>query len=452
MSDDTQAASRPVFSVSQLNAAARQLLEDGFPLIWVEGEISNLSRPASGHLYFTLKDERAQIRCALFRNRRSGIQCEPQNGRQILVRGGISLYEARGDYQLIVEYLEEAGHGALQRAFEALRTKLQAEGLFDAALKRPLPAFPRRVGVITSPRGAALRDILSVLKRRFPLIEVLVYPVQVQGEQSAPQIVEALHSASRDPRCDVLILARGGGSLEDLWSFNDERVARALRDSAIPVVCGVGHETDFTIADFAADVRAPTPSAAAELISPSAEELAAVLRGQTRDLQTGIATLIGDHRQMLAELRRRLARQVGHILTRERERLGWLQTRLAGNLMQRSRERRQRLQWLSQRLQGLHPRRRMQQVTQRLDELEGRLRRAELRLIERRRERMTALARALNAISPLQTLERGYAIATVASDGSVIRSPDQVAPGDEIRVRVEAGIIPARVISTDDTD
>src|SRR5579871_6168918 len=264
---------RKVISVSDLNRAARGLLEGGFPLLWVEGEISNLARPASGHLYFSLKDSQAQVRCALFRNRNLLLRFKPADGMHVLVRGRVSLYEPRGDYQFIAEHMEEAGHGALQRAFEELKQKLTAEGLFDAARKRPLPAAPRSIGVITSPSGAALRDILSVIRRRYPLARVVLYPVPVQGEGSGAKIAAMLRTASERADAEVLILARGGGSLEDLWAFNEENVARAIRASRIPVVSGVGHETDFTIADFAADLRAATPSAAAELIVPDGEAL-----------------------------------------------------------------------------------------------------------------------------------------------------------------------------------
>lgn len=248
-----------ILTVSDLNEAVRQQLESGFPLVWVEGELSNLARPASGHLYFSLKDSGAQVRCALFRNRARLLGFRPADGTQVLARARVSLYAPRGDYQLIVEHMEESGDGALRRAFEALRRKLEAEGLFDPATRRPIPAFPRRVGVITSPSGAAIRDILSVLRRRFPALPVLVFPVPVQGTEAAPAIVRALEQAACQGDCDVLILARGGGSLEDLWAFNEESVARAIRACPLPVVSGVGHETDVTIADFAADLRAATP-------------------------------------------------------------------------------------------------------------------------------------------------------------------------------------------------
>ncbi|MDE2196596.1 MAG: exodeoxyribonuclease VII large subunit, partial [Gammaproteobacteria bacterium] len=263
---------RQVFSVSRLNHEARALLEGGFPLLWVEGELSNLSRPASGHLYFSLKDAAAQVRCALFRNRATLLRCKPAEGMQVLVRARVSLYEPRGDFQLIVEHMEDAGHGALQRAFEQLRQKLAGEGLFDPAHKKPLPAMPGIIGVVTSPSGAALRDILSVIRRRQPSARVILYPAPVQGEGAGAKLAAMIRTASARAECDVLIIARGGGSLEDLWAFNEEAVARAIHACALPIISGVGHEIDFTIADFVADARAPTPTAAAELVTPDRNE------------------------------------------------------------------------------------------------------------------------------------------------------------------------------------
>ena len=267
-----------VLTPSQLNTLARDLLEGAFPLVWVEGELGNLSRPSSGHLYFTLKDARAQVRCAMFKSRSGWLKFAPREGLRVLARGRLTLYEARGDYQLVLDHMEEAGEGALRRAFEELKARLSAEGLFDAGRKRALPAYVRRLGVITSPSGAAVRDVLSVLARRFPLLEVEILPVPVQGAAAAAQITALLRRAAASGRFDVLLLTRGGGSLEDLWAFNDEQLARAIAASGVPVVSAVGHETDFSLADFAADLRAPTPSAAAELLVPSREDLVRRLR------------------------------------------------------------------------------------------------------------------------------------------------------------------------------
>ncbi|HEU4485077.1 MAG TPA: exodeoxyribonuclease VII large subunit, partial [Povalibacter sp.] len=265
---------RDVYSPTRLNREARTLLERGFPVLWIEGEMSNLSRPSSGHWYFSIKDEGAQLRCAMFRQRNLLARFTPRDGQVVLLRGRISLYEPRGDYQFLVDHIEEAGEGALRRRFELLKTRLAAEGLFATERKRPLPKHPARIGVVTSPSGAAIRDVLHVLRRRFCSIPVLIYPVPVQGAGAATQIAAAIRLASARADCDVLILARGGGSLEDLWSFNEEVVARAIAACTIPIVSGVGHEVDFTIADFVADLRAPTPSGAAELVAPDCKEWA----------------------------------------------------------------------------------------------------------------------------------------------------------------------------------
>ncbi|MDX1433546.1 MAG: exodeoxyribonuclease VII large subunit, partial [Gammaproteobacteria bacterium] len=299
-------AIRDVYTVSELNMQARALLEERFPRIWVQGEISNLARPRSGHIYFSLKDDRCQLRCAMFRMHNQRIDFTPEDGMQVLAQGRVSIYPERGDFQLIVQFLEEAGAGALRRAFEALKQRLAAEGLFDEALKRPIPALPRQIGVVTSPTGAALHDIVSILARRFPAIPVLVYPVPVQGADAAPEIARMLDVASARAECDVLILARGGGSLEDLWAFNDEGVARAIRRSQVPVVTGVGHEVDVTIADFAADARAATPSAAAELVSPDVREWRQLLAAGMQRLERCARRHLIDTRRALEALERRL--------------------------------------------------------------------------------------------------------------------------------------------------
>ncbi|MCG7868769.1 MAG: exodeoxyribonuclease VII large subunit, partial [Candidatus Thiodiazotropha taylori] len=316
---------REIFSVSRLVRETRAILEASFPLLWVSGEISNLAQPASGHIYFSLKDEAAQVRCAMFRMKRQRLRFQPENGQQVLIRAKVSLYEARGEFQLIAEHMEPAGEGALRFAFEQLKQKLAAEGLFDTEQKKPIPVPPKQLGLITSPSGAAVRDLLSVLKRRFPALPVIIYPVQVQGEDAARQIVQMLKLAERRQECDLLILSRGGGSLEDLQAFNEEQVARAIHQLSIPVVTGIGHEIDFTIADFVADRRAATPSAAAELVTP--DQL---------------------------EWQQRL-----HAVTR----------RLKQNQQQRLQQLQQHFSALLKRLQIQHPKRRLQQQAQRLDEL-----------------------------------------------------------------------------------
>ena len=398
---DNPIAAREVYSPSALTRFVRDLLEDVLPLIWIEGEISNFSRPASGHLYFTLKDSGAQVRCAMFKPRSTWLRFKPGDGMRVLARARVSLYEARGEFQLIVDSLEEAGEGALQRAFEQLKTKLAAEGLFDADRKRAIPKIPRRIGVITSPSGAAIRDVLSVIARRFPLAEIEILPVPVQGKEAPPAIVAMLGAASAARRHDVLLLTRGGGSLEDLWAFNDEAVARAIRASAIPVVSAIGHEIDFTIADFAADLRAPTPSAAAELLVPDAAEIA---RGFVR------------HRQRIEQL-----------------------------LLRGLESRTQRLDHLLARINAQRPQARLARADERLHMLHRRLADRARGGIERRASRLGELARTLHAVSPLATLDRGYAILFERESGRVVRSVTQATPGAPLRARVADGEIDLRV-------
>ncbi len=380
-------------TISELNEMVRVLLEDAFPPIWVEGEISNFVRPASGHWYFSLKDSGAQIRCAMFqgRNRSAGFQIE--NGLQVTVRGKISLYGPRGDFQLIVDTIEEAGSGALQRAFEMLKARLNQEGLFDTAHKKPLPAFPTSIGVVTSPTGAAIRDIVTVLKRRFRNVPIIIYPTAVQGENAAPQIVRALQTANERNECDVLIVGRGGGSLEDLWAFNEEIVARAIYASDIPVVSAVGHEIDFTIADFVADKRAATPSAAAELVSPDSNEW----------------------QQHLHKLHRLLTRCIKSELEQTQKNIEHLSKRLR------------------------HPGQRIQEQLQRIDESDLRLQRALQIIFNNARHKLDNVSRALHAVSPLATLTRGYAIVTRAATGEILRDSAQAFAGDQIIAKLGEG-------------
>ena len=431
---------RDIYSVSRLNHEARMVLEGNFPLLWVEGEISNLARPASGHWYFSLKDSQAQVRAAMFRNRNQLLRFRPADGTQVLVRARISLYEARGDYQLIVEHMEEAGAGALQRAFEALKQRLAAEGLFAPEHKRPLPALPRRIGVVTSPSGAAIRDILSVLARRFPAIPVVLYPVPVQGEGAGARIAAALRRAGERAECDVLILARGGGSLEDLWAFNEEAVARALYDSPIPVVSGVGHEVDVTIADFAADLRAATPSAAAEAVSPDGQAwLQQLLR-----LDGRLLTLLRQHqrqaRQALEGLGRRLqAQHPGQRLRQRAQRLDELDQRLRRAQDRRlARARIDLSQWQA-RLRGLAPAPRLARLAARRGELERRLRAALAHRLERQRQALKGLVRALDTVSPLATLGRGYSITRRVRDGALLRTAGEVELGEQMETRLADG-------------
>jgi exodeoxyribonuclease VII large subunit len=434
---------RDIFSVSRLNREARAVLEGHFPLIWVEGEISNLARPSSGHWYFSLKDSQAQVRAAMFRNRNQLLRFKPADGLQVLVRARISLYEARGEYQLIVEHMEEAGAGALQRAFEALKARLAAEGLFATEHKQPLPVLPRRIGVITSPTGAAIRDILSVLARRFPSIPVVLYPVPVQGEGAGARIAAALQTAGRRAECDVLILARGGGSLEDLWAFNEEVVARAIHVCPLPVVSGVGHEVDVTIADFAADLRAATPSAAAEAVSPDGQEwLTRLLRLDARLLGL-LRRREQQARQALDGLGKRLqARHPGQRLRQQAQRLDELEQRLQRGLNRRLDTARTALAQWRARLRGVAPGPRLARLAARRTELERRLRSVLENRLDQRRQALKGLARALDTVSPLATLGRGYSITRRVRDGALLRTAAEVAVGEEIETRLaEGGLI-----------
>jgi exodeoxyribonuclease VII large subunit len=533
---------RLVYTPSRLNREARTLLERGFPALWVEGEISNFSRPSSGHWYFSLKDADAQLRCAMFRQKNQFLRFMPKDGMHVQIRGRVSLYEPRGDYQFIADAMEEAGEGLLRRKFELLKAKLAAEGLFAEERKRPLPRLPRRIGVITSPTGAAVRDILHVLQRRFPMIPVLIYPVPVQGATAAPQIAAAIRAASARAECDVLILARGGGSLEDLWAFNEEVVARAIYDCSIPLVSGVGHEIDFTIADLVADVRAPTPSAAAERVTtPDCHEWSRLFTRQARHLEATLERALSaradriawlsrrlaqlhpgiqvrQHAQRLDELEQRLVATIGRKLARANDQHQWLNRRLAQQhpgmeLHRRSlrlRELQQRLiavtrgilarnidraTWLDHRLMQAHPgievaRRatrlheieqrlarsirhglyrkrsevwqlaarlrhespelRLTMVMHRVDAFDARIQRAMSKRLDAWRTQHRVAATRLNAVSPLATLERGYAIVSTPTD-HVITDAAKTAKGELIKARLAKGTLIARIEDIGDT-
>lgn len=440
MSTSLPALERDIFTVSRLNQAVRTLLEQGFSLIWLEGEISNLSRPASGHLYFSLKDPQAQVRCALFRNRALLRSARLENGLKVLVRARVSLYESRGDYQLLIEHIEEAGEGALRRSYDELRLRLQQEGLFDPVSKRSLPRFPRQVGIITSPTGAALRDVLSILRRRFPALNVLIYPVPVQGEQAGERIAQTLALASRRRDCDILLLVRGGGSLEDLWAFNEERVARAIHACTIPIVCGVGHETDVTIADFAADIRAPTPSAAAELVSPDRIEWLRKFTLLEERLNTAVRRRLTARGQDLNWLGQRLFRQ--HPKSRLQQltqRLDELEQRLHHCMYQRLKHHHLRCTGLTARLRTQRPDRRIQQLQERLSALSQRLQTTMVQRLKDGTYRLGSTSRALHAVSPLQTLGRGYGIIRSYPGKEVIRRAEQVQVGEQVEALLSQG-------------
>jgi len=433
-----------VLSVSALNRSVRDLLEHRFPLLWVGGEISNFVQARSGHHYFSLKDDQAQVRCVMFRGRGASLDWQPRDGLQVEVRALVSLYEPRGDFQLNVEFMRRAGLGALYEAFLRLRDRLEREGLFDPAIKRPIPAYPRSIGVVTSPAAAALRDVLTTLARRNPSVPVVVYPTAVQGEGAPAEIVAALAAAARRRECDVLILCRGGGSIEDLWAFNDERVARAIRACAIPVVVGVGHETDFTIADFAADLRAPTPTGAAELASPERAELRARLdllagrlhRRITRDLETRL--------QLLDHLTRRLVHP-GRRLDAQTALLAQLRARLA-LAAERSLERGHwRLRDLADRaVRGLPA---LAPLEARVAGLAQRMRAAALHGSAQRTARLESLVQSLAHLDPRAVLERGYAIVR-DGEGRIVRRSAGLARGDPLDLTFAEGGANARVEQT----
>jgi exodeoxyribonuclease VII large subunit len=436
---------RRILSVASLNREARRIVETGLGTVWVEGEISNLSRPSSGHLYWSLKDSEAQVRCAMFRLAARGLGFELANGQQVLVRARASLYEARGEYQLIVDYAEEAGEGVLRRKFEELKRRLAAEGLFEAARKRAIPKMPRRIGVITSPSGAALHDVLTALKRRFPLTAVLIYPTPVQGAGSADEIARTLFLADRRAECDVLILTRGGGSLEDLWSFNEEVVARAVAALELPIISGVGHEIDFTIADFVADLRAPTPSQAAELAVPDQREWLKRFAHLEQQVAHCTRQHIAKERRHLAMLAHRLQRCNPNVQLRERaQRLDELEARLRRSIERRIETRKYKLARLAAAVAHASPAHRLTKARERWRTAQGDLRRALLRQVERTQQRLKLASRGLQSLSPLATLERGYAIVTDGA-GKVLTDSGAVAKGSVLDVRLARGGLSATV-------
>jgi len=435
-----------IYSVSQLNREARQLLENELPDVWIEGEISNLAQPGSGHLYFTLKDSAAQLRCAMFRGNNRRLTFSPQDGTQVLARGRVSIYEPRGSFQFIVSHMEEAGEGILRRRFEQLKQRLSAEGLFDEAHKQPAPALPERIGVVTSPSGAAIRDILHVLERRYPLAEVIVYPTRVQGTGVEHEIATAIQTADERRECDVLILARGGGSLEDLWCFNEEIVARALYECNLPVIAGVGHEVDFTIADLAADVRAPTPSGAAELVTPDRAELLSTMQSMERRLIRTLNTTLRGRSENILQLTARLRRShPGTRLQQLQQRTDDLHRQMISGLQSILLNRHVRQQHLLQRLQAACPIPRILRTTSEIDKLGARMTGSIQERLGGLANRLALAAGQLNAVSPLATLERGYAVVRSQDTGRVITDSQQVQPGQKLTTRLARGSVDSTV-------
>ena len=437
---------RKVLSVSDLNRQAKRLLEVSFPSIWVEGELSNVARPRSGHWYFTLKDAGAQVRCAMFRGSNIRVRFQPVEGQQILIRAKVSLYEGRGDYQLIAEHMEEAGAGALQRAFEELKNRLAREGLFDAEHKKPLPTIPSHVAVITSPTGAAIRDILTVFQRRYPALKITIIPALVQGVEAAPQIVRALELAEQLPGVDAIIAGRGGGSLEDLWPFNEESVARAIARCTVPVVSAVGHEIDFTIADFVADHRAPTPSAAAEVLSPDHQELQNTLLGYEQMVTRIMAHRLRGHRQVLAHLHSRL-RHPGERLREQSQRLDDLDIRLRKAMELRLHKAGATLGNTKERLHQHTPLSTLARLKTLQQQLEQRLNLAMSANLDRKKRVLTSRIAELDAYSPLATLLRGYSILQT-EDGTIISDASQTRTGDKLNARLGKGNLTCTVDET----
>jgi len=427
-----------VYTVSELNQDVRTLLENGFSQLWLEGEISNFACPSSGHWYFSLKDQRAQVRCAMFKNKNRSTGFTPQQGDKVLVKARISLYEARGEYQILVDEMEEAGSGALQRAFEALKKKLNSEGLFDKAIKKPLPEIPKQIGIITSPTGAAVKDVLSVLKRRFPSIPVLIYPVTVQGDSAAQQIADGIALMDKSELCDVIILTRGGGSLEDLWSFNDEIVARKIFHSNTPIVSAVGHEIDFTIADFVADLRAPTPSAAAELVTPDINEILNQVDYHGQRMSLAIQKQISENSKKLIDLSQRL-KHPSRQLTETTQQLDDLEMRLRTAFQHRIKYKIADLQQTHLKLMRNNPLNKITNYQWQVNNLISRLNASAKLSVSNGKQKWKSLSHSLNLVSPLATLDRGYAIVKQRNNPCIIRSYSEVKPNDKIEVRIADG-------------
>jgi len=435
--------SRDIYTVSRLNREVRTVLETGFPLLWIEAELSNFARPSSGHWYFSLKDEAAQVKCAMFRNRNQLVKVLPANGKQVLVRARIGLYEPRGDYQIIVEHMEEAGDGALRRQFDLLKDKLASEGLFDSSHKKNIPENISRVAIITSATGAAIHDILSTLKRRYPMSSTIIYPVPVQGKGAASNIAKAIKKANIRNEVDIILLARGGGSLEDLWEFNEEVVAREIYKSSIPIVTGIGHEVDFTIADFVADQRAATPTAAAELISP--DRVQQIQKINT--LQSRLTYLIRHNLQQKQQTMDGLSKRLRH----PKERLQKIQNRINEFRLRSTRamqhnisKKRSDVTILDAKLKQHAPLQRVQYLQQRSQQLNTRLQKSVQQILTTQKQKFDHIVFSLDALSPLHTLKRGYAI--VKDDkNNILYSSEKLKTGQKISTQLKQGQFSATI-------
>ena len=437
---------RTILSVGELNAEVNQLLNQGFPLLWVEGEVSNLVRPSSGHLYFTLKDNKSQIRAAMFRNRNMKLSIKPENGMKVLVRGRVGLYEPRGEYQLIAEHMEDAGEGQLQKQFEALKQKLSNAGLFDEKYKQELPEYPKRIAIVTTPTGAAIRDILNVLKRRSPQTEVLIYPVAVQGETSKTQIESAIRKVDIDNKCDVLILSRGGGSIEDLWPFNEENVAKAIYNAKTPIITGVGHEIDFTIADFVADLRAPTPSAAAELVTPDREHLLTEsIQTRLWLIQTINQSIKQKHQDLNWLTNRLLIQKPANKIQQQTQRLDELENRLFTQFSKNMDQKHIQINALLSRLQSNLPQKKILEQKKSLDQLSSRLKISIQSHLINKESKFQIQMTKLDAISPLRTLDRGYSIVKDKHTNSLVSSINQTKNNQDVLIKFKDGEVNANI-------
>jgi exodeoxyribonuclease VII large subunit len=436
---------KTILTVTRLTALLRGVLEENFEQVWVQGEVSNLSVPSSGHMYFTLKDAGAQLRCVMFKSSAKNLKFRLTDGMAMITRGRISLYDQRGEYQLICEYVEPAGVGALQMAFIQMKEKLAKEGLFDAAHKKAMPRFPRRVGIITSATGAAIHDILNVLKRRFASLEVLIYPVRVQGEGSAQEISRAIDEMNRMAEVDVLITGRGGGSLEDLWAFNEEVVARAVYRSKIPVISAVGHETDWSICDFTADLRAPTPSAAAEMVITSADELRGQIEALSHRLRLVIRNRLASLDSRLESLKRLLQdprTMLGHLAQRMDDLTGRLDMALFNSV----RHRREGFSHFCGALNYLNPTSRIENLRQQTCLFSAQMERSLMQRLEALKQEFGDNAARLEVLSPLKTLARGYAIATRIDNGRVITDANELCAGERLLLTLRSGTAHCRVV------
>ena len=445
--DNTQ----EIISVSEINKRAKSILEENFPFVWIQGEVSNFFSAASGHWYFSLKDESSEIRCAMFTNKNHHITFEPKDGDHLVLNGTLSIFEGRGQYQIIVEHIELAGEGALLKAFEELKKKLQLEGLFDDSIKRQLPAYPKNIAVVTSPDGAVIQDIINVLDRRSPFLDLTVVPTLVQGEKAAPLICDALNKVGKLKKVDVVILARGGGSIEDLWAFNNEEVARAIVNCPTPIISAVGHETDFTISDFVSDLRAPTPSIAAEIISQPYSELIETLEGYQNYISRSVISQIDLQRTQITNLIKRI-RHPGDKLREISQKLDYVETALIQNINQEISFKKNGLNLKDLSLQQNSPQNKIKEAKVYLQNSSKDLLKALKLEIERKSTVLAEIVATLQAVSPLSVLSRGYSIISTEPDGKILSSSNQVEIGQTISAILSKGSIKAEIKSKDENE